>query len=473
MICNPGIFIRIRRLAVLILVILASVATGSALAQTQAHSDKLTLVVPGSEGGSWDLTARAMKDALEAEGIVDRVTIVRYPGAGGLIGLSQFVARHRGEEDVLLVGGLVMLSSALREETAVNIADVKPIARLTNEWGVLFSNRRAGLRSLDELVVALRDTPEAVRWGGGTLGGPDHGLLWSIARKTGASLDDVTFFGRTGGTSVVDLLEQGRVDVGVSGYAEFKRSIGQARFRVLGVAAPHRLPGIDAPTLREAGVDATMMNWRGVFGAPGIDAAAQARLTALVAAMERTPSWRNALRAGDWTNAYMDGEAFKGFIGSEQARWHEMLTPPVREPGAVVPDLWERVSRLPPAFVLGLLAMVAAMAALFVWRLHQRKQLAADLERQRNELIERLAQAKTNVGKLVKDGIDIDFDEWKLSGAEADIAWFMLRGLPLREIATLRGTSERTVRQQAQAIYRKAGLEGRSDLAGRVLERFI
>ena len=41
------------------------------------------------------------------------------------------------------------------------------------------------------------------------------------------------------------------------------------------------------------------------------------------------------------------------------------------------------------------------------------------------------------------------------------------------EIATLRGTSERTVRQQAQAIYRKAGLEGRSDLAGRVLERFI
>ncbi|MBL7372644.1 hypothetical protein INQ23_25325, partial [Escherichia coli] len=60
-----------------------------------------------------------------------------------------------------------------------------------------------------------------------------------------------------------------------------------------------------------------------------------------------------------------------------------------------------------------------------------------------------------------------------LSHAEADIAWFMLRGLPLREIAALRGTSERTVRQQAQAIYRKAGLEGRSDLAGRVLERFI
>lgn len=471
MICNPGIFVLIRRLTVLILVILASALAPSV--QAQAHSDRLTLVVPGSEGESWDLTAQAMKAALEAEGLVEHVTVIHYPGAGGLIGLSEFVSRHSGDGDILLVGGLVMLSSTLREEAAVSIADVKPIARLTNEWGVLFSNRRSDLRSLDDLVVTLRETPETVRWGGGTLGGPDHGLLWSIAQKTGASLDEVTYFGRAGNRSVVELLDEGRIDIGVTGYAEFKRSIDQQRFHVLGVAAPGRLPGIDAPTLREAGVDATMMNWRGLFAAPGIDAAAEARLAALVAAMERTRSWRNALREHDWANAYLDGEAFSKFIDSEEARWHEMLMPPVRQPGDVVPGLWERVMRLPAAFILGALAMIAAITAFFIWRLHQRKQLASDLERQRNELIERLAQAKTNVGKLVKDGIDIDFDEWKLSGAEADIAWFMLRGLPLREIATLRGTSERTVRQQAQAIYRKAGLEGRSDLAGRVLERFI
>lgn len=75
--------------------------------------------------------------------------------------------------------------------------------------------------------------------------------------------------------------------------------------------------------------------------------------------------------------------------------------------------------------------------------------------------------------KMVRDGIDDDFSAWNLSSAERDVAWFMLRGLPLKEIAALRGTSERTVRQQAQSIYRKADLEGRSDLAGRVLERFI
>jgi DNA-binding NarL/FixJ family response regulator len=74
---------------------------------------------------------------------------------------------------------------------------------------------------------------------------------------------------------------------------------------------------------------------------------------------------------------------------------------------------------------------------------------------------------------IVAEGISDDFKSWRLSEAECDVAWFMLRGLPMKEIAGVRGTSERTVRQQAQAVYRKAGLDGRSDLAGRVLERFI
>jgi DNA-binding NarL/FixJ family response regulator len=49
----------------------------------------------------------------------------------------------------------------------------------------------------------------------------------------------------------------------------------------------------------------------------------------------------------------------------------------------------------------------------------------------------------------------------------------MLKGLRLKGIAQARNTSERTVRQQAQSIYRKAGLEGRSDLAAYFLEAVL
>jgi len=96
-----------------------------------------------------------------------------------------------------------------------------------------------------------------------------------------------------------------------------------------------------------------------------------------------------------------------------------------------------------------------------------------DLRSQCGALTSQLARAEGQRHSFVREGIQVDFGEWNLSHAERDVAWFMLRGLPMKEIAGLRGTSERTVRQQAQAIYRKAGLESRSDLAGRVLERFI
>jgi DNA-binding NarL/FixJ family response regulator len=62
------------------------------------------------------------------------------------------------------------------------------------------------------------------------------------------------------------------------------------------------------------------------------------------------------------------------------------------------------------------------------------------------------------------------FETWGLTPAEADIAGLMLKGVPLRDIALLRRTSETTIRQQAHAIYRKSGLAGRAELSAYFLE---
>ncbi|NNE89237.1 MAG: helix-turn-helix transcriptional regulator [Silicimonas sp.] len=62
------------------------------------------------------------------------------------------------------------------------------------------------------------------------------------------------------------------------------------------------------------------------------------------------------------------------------------------------------------------------------------------------------------------------FDEWELTDAEAEVAALILKGVALKEIAGLRHTSEATIRQQAQAIYRKSGLGNRSELAAYFLE---
>jgi len=62
---------------------------------------------------------------------------------------------------------------------------------------------------------------------------------------------------------------------------------------------------------------------------------------------------------------------------------------------------------------------------------------------------------------------------WQLTQAEADVGMLLLKGLSLKEIAAVRATSERTVREQARALYRKAGLSGRSSLSAFFLEDLL
>jgi DNA-binding CsgD family transcriptional regulator len=69
--------------------------------------------------------------------------------------------------------------------------------------------------------------------------------------------------------------------------------------------------------------------------------------------------------------------------------------------------------------------------------------------------------------------IDDHMTAWKLSAAEKEIGMLLLKGLSLREIAEVRGTSERTVRQQSLAIYSKAAVAGRAELSAFFMEDFL
>jgi DNA-binding NarL/FixJ family response regulator len=86
------------------------------------------------------------------------------------------------------------------------------------------------------------------------------------------------------------------------------------------------------------------------------------------------------------------------------------------------------------------------------------------------------AQWRTDMRELLRglgDAIDGQFDRWNLTSAEREIALLLLKGLSHKEIAAVRSASERTVRQQAQAIYAKANLSGRAALSAFFLEDLL
>lgn len=75
--------------------------------------------------------------------------------------------------------------------------------------------------------------------------------------------------------------------------------------------------------------------------------------------------------------------------------------------------------------------------------------------------------------KGLSTAIDAQFDRWELTAAEREIALLMLKGLSHKEIAVVRNTHERTIRQQAQSIYAKANLSGRAALSAFFLEDLL
>lgn len=119
--------------------------------------------------------------------------------------------------------------------------------------------------------------------------------------------------------------------------------------------------------------------------------------------------------------------------------------------------------------ILGAMWLIAAL----VVRMSQIEREAGDLRRGLGRVLEESERWRARSRRLMQGlsmAITEQFAEWRLTPAEADIAGLMLKGVSLREIAVLRRTSEATIRQQAQGIYRKSGLANRSELAAYFLD---
>lgn len=123
----------------------------------------------------------------------------------------------------------------------------------------------------------------------------------------------------------------------------------------------------------------------------------------------------------------------------------------------------------------GFIVVGTLFGAIYIWRkiirgLYKRQvSLQSELDQTKEDL-EHWRAISSQYMKGFSTAVDTQLKHWGVSEAEADVAFLMLKGLSFKEIADLRSTSERTVRQQAAAIYKKSGLESRAQLAAFFLE---
>jgi putative tricarboxylic transport membrane protein len=289
-------------------------------APAQAEIEGLEIIAPANPGGGWDQTARAMQAALQEAGLASGVQVTNVAGAGGTIGLAQFVTSKKRKGDAVLVGGLVMEGAILTNKAPVSLDDVTPLARLTGEYELLVVPADSPIKTMADLVAKLKADPGSVSWAGGSTGGTDHILAGLIAKAAGVDPTKVNYIAHSGGGEALSAILGGHVTAGISGYEEFAPQIAAGKLRGIAISADERLTGVDVPTLKEQGLDVSLVNWRGVFAPPQIRDKDKEALSEAVEKMVQSAQWKDVLEKRGWLDMYQPAEAFAAFLEEDQAK---------------------------------------------------------------------------------------------------------------------------------------------------------
>jgi putative tricarboxylic transport membrane protein len=286
-----------------------------------AQMAELKIMAPAAPGGGWDQTARSMQQVLTAAGLAKSIQVINVPGAGGSVGIAQFVSNSKGDGNQLMVNGFVMVGALLLNKSPVTLEQVTPIARLTEETQVIVVPADSPIKNAKDLAAAVKADIAKVTWAGGSAGGVDHITAALFAGKIGAEAGKVNYVPFSGGGESLAAILGGKVTAGISGYGEYEGQIKSGKLRAIAVTSPQRLPNApDVPTFKEQGIDMVITNWRSVVAPPGITAEQKKALVDVIDKMAKSKEWKDVLKQKGWDDAYLGGDDFAKFLKDEQVR---------------------------------------------------------------------------------------------------------------------------------------------------------
>lgn len=287
---------------------------------------RLRMMVPNSPGGGYDLTARTAVKIMEDEDITGRVEVFNVIGAGGTVAMARLM-NEAGNEDLMMMMGLGVVGAVYTNGSAARVSDATPLAKMIEEQEGILVPADSPFRTVGDLVAAWTANPGSITVGGGSSpGGPDHLFPMEVAQTVGIDPTTVNYISYDGGGDLLTALLGNKIAAGTSGLGEYVDQIESGQVRVLAVSGSERVPGVDAPTLREAGIDLEFTNWRGILAPPGLSDEVRAEMIEALTTLHGTDAWKEALVTNGWTDAFETGDAFEKFLQEQDARVESTLT---------------------------------------------------------------------------------------------------------------------------------------------------
>lgn len=311
----------------------ASGSKDRAASKGSNYPDKaLTLVAPSGAGGGWDMTARTISKVLSETKITSKaITVENKPGGGGAVFMAEYATKDTKDNYKLFVSSPPILINNLKKEgnSPYGYQDTTPLAQLTKDYGAIAVAANSKYNDLKSLLEDLKANPKNFTVAGGSApGSMDHLVSILPAFKYGIDPKSIKYVSYDGGGEALTALLGGNADVLGTDASSLDQYLKAGKIKVLAVAAPERLGGTlkDVPTMKEQGVDAEFLIWRGIFGPKEMSAVAKAYWENALKKMTESKEWASEMNANNWQNDYKNADDFKGFLVEQEKQLQEMLT---------------------------------------------------------------------------------------------------------------------------------------------------
>ena len=289
--------------------------------------DSIHFLIPGGAGGGWDGTARGTGEALTKSGIVGSASYENMSGGGGGKAIGYLIENAESNHGTLMVNSTPIVIRSLIGRFPHSFRDLTMIAGTIGDYAAIITGKNSAYEDFAALVAAFKEDPRSVSIGGGSVpGGMDHLVAALAFQAAGADPTRMKYIPYDAGGKLNAAILSGEVQAGSTGFSEAVELVKAGEMRVLAVTSSERVAALpDAPTLREQGVDATFVNWRGFFGAPGLPEDKAALYRKAIAAMYGTPEWEAVRDRNGWVDIHNSGDEFTAFLENQEKLIKELM----------------------------------------------------------------------------------------------------------------------------------------------------
>ncbi len=279
-----------------------------------ADIEKLHFLIPGGAGGGWDGTARGAGEALTKAKMVGIASYENMSGGGGGKAIAHIIETADRQSGTLMVNSTPIVLRSLRGRFPQSFRDLTPIAGIIGDYGAFVAPAKTPFKSFADIAKAFSENPRKVKIAGGSVkGGMDHLVASLTFQAYGADPSKVRYISYDAGGKAMAGLLSGETQLLSTGLGEALEQARAGQVKIICITSKEAVEGH-----QPCGKGAEFVNWRGFFGAPGLDAAKADKYAKILGEVQKTPEWEAVRKRNGWVNIYRPRAEFVAFLEEQE-----------------------------------------------------------------------------------------------------------------------------------------------------------